>query len=1209
MVDHENIGEDGTASDLYRPAMPTSRFKRDLHRRMMSEIGEKQEHVPYRIIFAVTAAILIIIALAPLYINQRYIGHVQVMKGEVTLGEKRVVSSGEGAVNIKRGSTVATSADSSVKVILKDRSICYAEEDTKIEISRDRRVRLYHGDILLSVTKGKKSFEVTTPKAKVVVKGTVFSVSHREEVTEVVVLEGIVEALLLSGESYTLKEQEHIIINNGVEKKAISPDKLRILEKRIEDIEWQKEQLTTKIPTGEEYDTEEPDEKKDYILYGRVVEAKSPGLPIKGAELQLFPQTHDVLTTCSIEETDEKGFFVFRSLEPAPYFLIITAEGYDQRSTRATLPGETAKTQYLEINLHPIDLFAYSQEEDVSVPLGGIIGRVTDTRGQPIPIARVDCLFQSPDGDFFYYWGRTQLSDINGTYAFHNLESFPSNYAIIASFDGYIPEQRRDIILAEAGTEAREDFMLERGKLTTFEALVVDEKGYPVEGATVYAGIGIPTREGEPGNLMAHRLAGALFKFTDRNGRCVIENLYCGEILVHAYKKGYLFQKPRKIFLKTDTPKPQAEIVLVKGSVIRGKVVDEDGKIINDAEIVMMGHRLPWFTTHRYEAEKTSTDEEGRFEFIGLEHEGIYTIMTKAQDFAPQLLKIPPDTQDLSIVLGKGGEIRGRVTKENTGEGIGGISVRLYSSSKTWQPLPRAVTDNEGFYHLYNLPEGVYTVFPRGKGLTDSFMSGISVEEAEIHEDMNFEVYPGMEISGRVVDGLSRIPIVGTIYCIHESGYTFWAVLDEMGQFRFANLPEGTYTLRVVNAKGYPDYWHDPIILQKGLDRANIKILMYKGGGQITGSIVDSQGVPVPGATVKLFQRFSPPPHLDTSEKETVSYETGAFVLEDIQITDIPLWLTVRHPDFVPEESNGIILSEERPSQHITITLRKGGSIEGTVYDNANKPLPGARIRAVSGDEIFTTAMEKINEVETIVGEMGKYVVNHVGPGEVRLTADIGGYARETRHVEIKGPDEEVTGVDFYLKPGKSISGRILDQNLHPINDARVMLFREGEPTLPEPSLLFAQTKTGIDGAFEFGNLPDQTFFLAIFYEKNWKWGKLSRWVKRDNVAAGQKDIEIVAPEDGAITGRIVNSPGGKVPDHLFITMLEERQEAVWKRGFMFDELQIDVIEGLFFLPGLPGGEYDCVFSALEFEPTIVHVKVTPGKVVNIGDISLLPED
>src|SRR6266498_314593 len=163
-------------------------------------------------------------------------------------------------------------------------------------------------------------------------------------------------------------------------------------------------------------------------------------------------------------------------------------------------------------------------------------------------------------------------------------------------------------------------------------------------------------------------------------------------------------------------------------SAITGRVVNESGQPLPGVAVSVGAWGGP-------SGRRTATDNEGHFKAEGLDP-GIYRIFASSPAYVSENPQ-PSDSNDpppyyrpgdsVTIKLIKGGVIAGTVTSGG-GDPIVNITVRAYRvRDAEGKPLPTAtssrerLTDDRGYYRLYGLQPGSYTVSAGGQA---TFVAG-----------------------------------------------------------------------------------------------------------------------------------------------------------------------------------------------------------------------------------------------------------------------------------------------------------------------------------------------------------------------------------------------------------------------------------------------------------------------------------------------------
>jgi hypothetical protein len=201
---------------------------------------------------------------------------------------------------------------------------------------------------------------------------------------------------------------------------------------------------------------------------------------------------------------------------------------------------------------------------------------------------------------------------------------------------------------------------------------------------------------------------------------------------------------------------------------------------------------------------------------------------------------------------------------------------------------------------------------------------------------------------------------------------------------------------------------------------------------------------------------------------------------------------TVRAAGFAGEVFRG-------PDPGPVLTLREGEAVEGVVLDLHGRPIPGARISSPPSPPAAC---------ETLSDAAGRFVLPPVVPNAA-LRAEAKGYAPLEISLSLY-PDEERTVV-FWLVPGRSVSGRVVDSAGEPVADALVVLDQE----------VVSKVITDREGRFAFdGVLCDWEVLLRTY-----RAGRVGRPV---TAVAGQTDLVLRLFRPAKVTGLAVDAATGE---------------------------------------------------------------------------------
>jgi len=474
---------------------------------------------------------------------------------------------------------------------------------------------------------------------------------------------------------------------------------------------------------------------------------------------------------------------------------------------------------------------------------------------------------------------------------------------------------------------------------------VVDENGNCLEGASI---TGSP--KDKEGGLAFMSLSSILQTHSDwlvksdSTGFFRITGLPSGKVNLNAALEKYAKTTVKDIAVTKGGETGNITITMPLGLTIAGKVVDRDGTPLKGAKATIQPafeftvDNLEDLTLSSMIANSTSeTKDDGLFSVTGLK-KGSYSVRVSAPSFLPfKEEKIKAGASDLLIVLEKGGRLAGQVLDGETGAGIEDFSIEI------------DVKDGEKF--------NTQTLY--GK---------------QAVEAMRRPVEP---VGAFLINGMG-----GT-------GYSF-----------------------NVKAEGYGDeivFGPTPAPSEEIIS----VVRLYKES-VITGFLIDSAGKAVPDGKVSL-EAPKPEDDTDQSKKEAIEALSALGLGDKIKLPTGVTWKGINESktgdngEFVLKgisrgayrvvgshlmhlDGDPVHLDVGRGQMidGVQIRLNLAGSIEGTVFNTKNEPLPGANILVTKkrmggifglisaglSNENFQDGMKmKVSDQE------GKYAVHGLEPG------------------------------------------------------------------------------------------------------------------------------------------------------------------------------------------------------------------------------------
>jgi hypothetical protein len=242
--------------------------------------------------------------------------------------------------------------------------------------------------------------------------------------------------------------------------------------------------------------------------------------------------------------------------------------------------------------------------------------------------------------------------------------------------------------------------------------------------------------------------------------------------------------------------------------VVRGKVVDKDGKAIPGATVKSMVLRRRGIEAAENAAVEllAVTDGAGEFALRLRDSDARVDVRVSARDFAPVLAQNLETNTDHTITLGPGVTISGQLTHDNTR--LPGIRIAYeHDAPGELESLGggEIATDAEGRFILRGLaPDTPYHVFARMESLRPMASPMLSIRTNEGGTKQNIgvlEAFTGVRVAGFVKGVAGAVP-EGTVLRLLRVRDVQTVPLNRDGSFAFEGVPLERVTI-LVRIPGY----------------------------------------------------------------------------------------------------------------------------------------------------------------------------------------------------------------------------------------------------------------------------------------------------------------------------------------------------------------------------------------------------------------------
>ncbi|PYQ59191.1 MAG: hypothetical protein DMF53_19190, partial [Acidobacteria bacterium] len=545
-------------------------------------------------------------------------------------------------------------------------------------------------------------------------------------------------------------------------------------------------------------------------IHGAVVDPQ--GEPVADAEVQTKGADRDGLafregqaggdTASAVTAAD--GSFTLEDLAPGVALdVIVTHPGYGPGAA----PGVAVPSEA------PIRV--------VLQPVSSVSGHVLGPDGKPVAGASV-ALNESPrklGGAFFQAPSRRLhegVTDDEGAFVFADVA--PGPFQMSASAPGHQRAELRGLEVKPGQDLSGIAIQLPAG--ATVEGRVTSMEGRPLANAQVV--VADETVSGMPAFSRFHGEA-------DDDGQYRIEGISPGPHTLAATAEGYrralrdveAAAEPRKVDFQLD-----------RGLEISGRVVDDGGNPVPDAQVYLSGTGKRW--------QDTSTEADGAFRLSGLE-DGDYSLEAGRVGYSsvPPAKKVKLAGAPVSGVELKLTPSEGTITGRLTGLEFSQLArVRVWVSSAA----SLGAVDAEGSYRISHIAPGLWKVQATVPDTPLHAEGEVTLEPgaSEARLDLNFG--GGHTLTGVVLR--NGEPLAGAALILAGPSQAQRASADLQGAFRFEGLADGSYELNAGTGTGA---WHKEAVEITGDQTVRVELHT----ASLSGRVVDAtDSSPVSGARI-----------------------------------------------------------------------------------------------------------------------------------------------------------------------------------------------------------------------------------------------------------------------------------------------------------------------------------------------------------------------
>ncbi len=660
------------------------------------------------------------------------------------------------------------------------------------------------------------------------------------------------------------------------------------------------------------------------------------------------------------------------------------------------------------------------------------------------------------------------------------------------------------------------------------------------------------------------------------HGRFALVGLAPGEQKVHPTKGdgvwvGLTPRQGRSAWLRPGDRIMDVDFLVDRGGIIRGVVRGSDGI---PAKVVAVWQNFLESSMHgnlegvrEMQDSQEVTDEEGRFAIQGLALGKEYTVLVRAEGFAPassepvELTTENPE-KDVALHLDQGSSVSGFVV-DGASARVSGASVyltpQLYGMLARKQHVfflhgvkTETTTDEAGLFSFRHLPPGTFTLRVGEVNTydvlgTDASGVQISLDGTENLTDIELSLASDIESLGEGVPGsiLGRVmddrgdPLVeasvgitsagGGMFGLFSRKKSFDTKTDEEGHYQFEDVAEGEYNL-VVEMVGHeksegkgirPDgVWQEHVLSRLSL---------------VSGIVVLSGGEPAPppfrvraltegGPDFGDFveQIMTPRKRGETTWED--GNEGGTFSLAGLNAG--PFIVEAEVPGHAMGRSELLDLVPGQEITDLTIVVSAGATISGSAVLSNGERLAGVTVtlfpatkdQSIRMMQKMMPAFMANNGRDTSTNEEGDFAIEFVSPGFYSISATHPDYAPSAELDVAVKVDENVALGPLVLSLGGTIQGVVTNAG-EPRAGMMIQMYGDGP-------MKVASSDTR--GEYSFQKLRPGDYIVTIFDAMAFASGKGVSMKTKKVTVEGEEIQEVDFPfGTGLRVFGILNTPPG----------------------------------------------------------------------------------
>jgi protocatechuate 3,4-dioxygenase beta subunit len=523
----------------------------------------------------------------------------------------------------------------------------------------------------------------------------------------------------------------------------------------------------------------------------------------------------------------------------------------------------------------------------------------------------------------------------------------------------------------------------------------------------------------------------------DTTGVFVIDGLEPGTYTIVATAKGHAPARKSQVRVLSGQATDGGTLTLGQGVSLHGRVVAaKDESPVPGATVSATTPRSFAFPRGGTEAGIAAVAGlDGTFVLEGLEP-GAVTLYAQHPDYSPAEVRVnlqeSMEGEDVVVQLGQGGILTGTV-RDSDGLPVVGAQIMLAKGMFRGQ-MTTASTEADGRYVVERLTPGNYVAAraPEGSSLAGLDMKSVTIEEGETTV-LDFGEMARITLTGRVLRGRhpageARLIFLASTGGSMVAGNLKMAEADAEGRYRVGLEQPGTY--QVVVSTGGIGLMRGHTVEVVVPDEATVyrDIVLETTG--IFGTVTDSGGEPVPGATVLASAEASGSSSF-AAQTTTWTDSAGSYTLEGLEPGIYRV--SVRAGGFPATERYPVTVSEEQ-DQPVDFQLEEGLVLRGRVVDPSGQGLAGAMVFAAPTGGRDTVPSYTLTDIN------GAFELAAPVEGVMDLTAVAGGWAPARVTGVAASSDPDAVETILRVSPGGRIRISVVGPEGRPVAGVQISL-------------------------------------------------------------------------------------------------------------------------------------------------------------------------